>query len=158
MTGVTPLTLCRLHGATFIALRTSGEIRDRAHATARVIGPVAVVVNLAWVIWTLVLIGGGTVPRPTQISGRIAVLFAALLSSTDKDGWAFVASGFAIAAVLVFPGMLLYQGWSFHVFRARVKASAEKPAGAAATAPADGPSSPSTPPPRRRRNSRPACR
>jgi cytochrome d ubiquinol oxidase subunit II len=163
MTGVTLLTLCLLHGATFIALRTTGEIRVRAHAAARVIGVVAIVVNLAWVVWTLVVIGGGTVPQPTQIFGVIAVIFATLLSSTDNDGWAFAASAFAIAATIgqifialypnvmvsstnaaynltvnnaasdhyslivmtvaaaIFvPLVLLYQGWSFHVFRRRV--------------------------------------
>src|ERR1700733_15173759 len=165
MTGVTLLTLCLLHGATFIAMRTTGEIRDRAHAAAHRIGLVAIIVNLAWVIWTLVVIGGGTVPQPTQIFGVIAVVFAALLSSTDNDGWAFIASAFAIAAVIgqifialypnvmvsstntaynltvnnassdhyslvvmtvaaaIFvPIVLLYQGWSFHVFRRRVSA------------------------------------
>jgi cytochrome d ubiquinol oxidase subunit II len=165
MTGVTLLTLSLLHGATFIALRTTGEIRERAHSAARGIGLVAIVVNLAWVIWTLVVIGGGTVPQPTQIFGVIAVIFAALLSSTDNDGWAFVASAFAIAAVIgqifialypnvmvsstnaaynltvnnaasdhyslivmtvaaaiFLPLVLLYQGWSFHVFRRRVSA------------------------------------
>jgi len=136
---------------------------------------VAVVVNIAWVIWTLVVIGGGTVPEPTQIFGVIAVIFAWLLSSTDHDGWAFASSGFAIAAaigqmfialypnvmisststsynltvnntasghyalivmtvvaLIFFPLVLLYQGWSFHVFRARVKAPppAEDPSGA----------------------------
>jgi cytochrome d ubiquinol oxidase subunit II len=164
MTGVTLLTLCLLHGATFLALRTTGEIRDRARAAARLLGLVAIVVNIAWVIWTLVVIGGGTVPEPTQIFGLIAVIFAAALSSTDYDGWAFLASGFGIAAaigqifialypnvmisstnsaynltvnntasghyalvvmtivaVVFFPLVLLYQGWSFHVFRARVK-------------------------------------
>ena len=123
---------------------------------------VAIVVNLAWVVWTLVVIGGGTVPEPTQIFGVIAVIFAHGLASTDNDGWAFVASGFGIAAaigqifislypnvmvsstnhaynltvnnaaaghyglvvmtvvaVLFFPVVLLYQGWSFHVFRRR---------------------------------------
>ena len=116
-------------------------------------------------IWTLVVIGGGTVPEPTQIFGVIAVICAQLLASTDNDGWAFAASGFAIAAsvgqlfislypnvmisstnaaynltvnnaasahyalvvmtvvaVLFFPIVLLYQGWSFHVFRKRVSA------------------------------------
>jgi cytochrome bd ubiquinol oxidase subunit II len=164
MTGITLLTLCLLHGATFLALRTTGEIRDRARAFARVIGFVAIVVNIGWAIWTLVVIGGGTVPQPTQIFGVIAVIFAALLASTDHDGWAFAASGFAIAAAvgqifialypnvmvsstntaynltvnnsasghyalvvmtvvaaILFPLVLLYQGWSFHVFRARVK-------------------------------------
>jgi cytochrome d ubiquinol oxidase subunit II len=175
MTGVTLLTLCLLHGATFLALRTTDEIRARARAAARRIGLVAVLVNIAWAIWTLVVIGGGTVPEPTQIFGVIAVVFAWLLSSTDHDGWAFASSGFAIAAaigqmfialypnvmisstsasynltvnntasghyalivmtvvaLIFFPLVLLYQGWSFHVFRARVKAPppAEDPSGA----------------------------
>jgi len=165
MTGVTLLVLSLLHGATFLALRTTDEIRDRARAAGRVIGVVAIVLDIAWCIWTLVVIGGGTVPQPTQIFGVIAVIFATLLASTENDGWAFVASGFAIAAVigqifialypnvmvsstndaynltvnnaasghyalvvmtvvvvLFFPIVLLYQGWSFHVFRRRVSA------------------------------------
>jgi cytochrome d ubiquinol oxidase subunit II len=163
MTGVTLLALCLLHGATFLALRTTGEIRNRARAFGRVIGAVAIVVNLAWVVWTLVVIGGGTVPQPTQIFGMIAVIFATVLTTTNSDGWAFAASGIAIAAaigqifialypnvmvsstnsaysltvnnasaghyalfvmtlvtVVFFPIVLLYQGWSFHVFRHRV--------------------------------------
>jgi cytochrome d ubiquinol oxidase subunit II len=165
MTGVTLLVLCLLHGATFLALRTTGEIRDRAHSAARSIGIVAIVVNLAWVVWTLVVIGGGTLPEPTQIFGMVAVIIATLLATTDNDAWAFVASGFGIAAaigqlfislypnvmvsstndaynltvnnaaaghyglvvmtvvaVLFFPIVMLYQGWSFHVFRRRVSA------------------------------------
>jgi cytochrome bd ubiquinol oxidase subunit II len=165
MTGVTLLVLCLLHGATFLALRTTGELRDRARAAARAIGWVAIAINLAWVIWTLVVIGGGTVPEPTQIFGMIAVIFAQRLSISGYDGWAFVASGFGIAAaigqlfislypnvmvsstnhaynltvsnassdhyslvvmtvaaLLFFPLILLYQGWSFHVFRGRIRA------------------------------------
>ena len=165
MTGVTLLVLCLLHGATFLALRTTDGIRARAKSAARVLGLVAIFVNVAWCIWTLVVIGGGTVPEPTQIFGVIAVIFAQRLAGTDNDGWAFVASGFAIAAalgqifislypnvmvsstnhaynltvnnsasghyalvvmtvvaVLVLPIVLLYQGWSFHVFRGRVTA------------------------------------
>jgi cytochrome d ubiquinol oxidase subunit II len=165
MTGVTLLTLCLLHGATFLALRTTDEVRDRARAAGHVLGVVAVVINVAWAIWTLVVIGGGTLPQPTQIFGVIAVVFAALLARTNNDGWAFLASGFAIAAaigqifialypnvmvsstnsaynltvnnaaaghyglvvmtvvaVIFFPIVLLYQGWSFHVFRQRVSA------------------------------------
>jgi cytochrome bd ubiquinol oxidase subunit II len=165
MTGVTLLTLSLLHGATFLALRTTGEIRDRARAAGRRIGMVAIVVNLAWVVWTLVVIGGGTVPEPTQIFGLLAVIFAQQLARTNYDGWAFAASAFAIAAVigqifialypnvmisstnhaynltvnnaaaghyplvvmtvvavLLMPIVLLYQGWSFHVFRRRLSA------------------------------------
>jgi cytochrome d ubiquinol oxidase subunit II len=100
MTGVTLVMLCLLHGATFLALRTTGHLRDRARAAGRRIGVVAVLINLAWVVWTLVVIGGGTVPQPTQIFGMIAVIFAAALTNTHHDGWAFFASAFAIAAAL----------------------------------------------------------
>jgi cytochrome bd-type quinol oxidase subunit 2 len=100
MTGVTLLALCLMHGATFLALRTTGEIRERARACSRVIGPLAIALNVGWVVWTLVVIGGGTVPEPTQIFGLIGLIFAAGLSRTDYDGWAFAASGFAIAAAI----------------------------------------------------------
>ena len=98
----------------------------------------------------------------------LAVIAAVMLAATDHDGFAFAASGIAIAAcvgsifidlypnvmvsstnsaynltvsnaasggyalkvmtivtALLFPIVLLYQGWSFHVFRARVKAPPE---------------------------------
>jgi len=100
MTGATLLALSLMHGATFLGLRTTGAMRDRAHAAARTIGVVAIVLNLAWVIWTLVVVGGGTVPEPTQIFGMIALIFATVLAGSDYDGWAFAASGFAIAAGL----------------------------------------------------------
>ncbi len=165
MTGAALLSLSLLHGATFLALRTTGELRDRARAAARGIGLVALVVEVAWVVWTLVVIGGGRVPQPTQILAVLAVIFAQRLAGTDSDGWAFFASGVAIAAtvgeifialypnvmvsstshaynltvnnaasdhyslvvmtvaaVLLLPVVLLYQGWSFHVFRRRITA------------------------------------
>jgi cytochrome d ubiquinol oxidase subunit II len=165
MTGVTMVVLCLLQGATFLALRTTDEIRDRACAAGRLIGVAAFVINLAWIIWTLVVIGGGTVPEPTQIFGLIAVIFAAMLVGTNYNGWAFAASSFGIAAAIgqifialypnvmisstnaaynltvnnvasghyalvvmtvlagvVMPVVLLYQGWSFRVFRGRISA------------------------------------
>ena len=182
MTGVTLVTLSQLHGASFLGLRTTGHLRDRARAAGRVIGPVAILINLAWVVWTLVVIGGGTVPQPTQIFGMIAVIFAAALVRTDHDGWAFFASAFAIAAaigqifialypnvmvsstnaaynltvnnaaaghyslvvmtvaaLLLIPVVLAYQGWSFRVFRRRLTAqpaSAEAQEAAVAPRPA----------------------
>jgi cytochrome d ubiquinol oxidase subunit II len=50
-----------------------------------------------------------------------------------------------ITAVLVFPIVLFYQGWSFHVFRARLSAPAAQDTGATAATAADGPSGPQTP-------------
>ncbi len=170
MTGVTLLTLCLLHGATFVALRTTDQLRERARAVARLIGLVAIFVEIGWVAWTLVVIGGDTVPQPTQILAVIAVIFAQRLAGTNSDGWAFVSSGVAIAATvgqlfialypnvmvsstnhafnltvnnaaaghyslivmtvaaaLFMPFVLLYQAWSFYVFRRRLTAPPPTP-------------------------------
>ena len=164
-TGLTLLGLCLLHGATFLKLRTTDQLRERARALAR---PLGMGRDRArhWV--------GDLdahrrrrrdVPEPVEILAVLAVIFAARLASTDHDGWAFTASAIAIAAtvgsifidlyphvmvsstnaaydltvnnsasghyaltvmtivaVIFFPLVLIYQGWSFHVFRARVKA------------------------------------
>ncbi len=100
MTGVALLVLSLLQGVTFLKLRTTGELRLRTQVAASLIGPLAFVVNLAWVVWTLVVVGGGTVPQPTQIFGLIGVAFAAVLVRSDSDGWAFAASSFGIAAAI----------------------------------------------------------
>ena len=175
---MTLLVLCLLHGATFLKLRTTGEMRERARAVARPLGWAAIALVVGWVIWTLVA-GGATCPSRSRSLAVIAVIFAAVLASTDHDGWAFAASAFAIAAavgsifialypnvmvsstnpaynltvnnsasghyalivmtvvaVLFFPLVLLYQGWSFHVFRARVRAPSAQPDQPAAAVPA----------------------
>jgi cytochrome bd ubiquinol oxidase subunit II len=168
MTGVTLVGLCLLHGATFLKLKTTDVVRQRARAAARPLGWAAIALVIGHVIWTRSVAGGADVPDPVQILSVIAVIFAARLAvSESQDGWAFTASAIAIAstvgsifinlypnvmisstnaaysltvnnsasgsyalkvmtivAVIFFPVVLLYQGWSFHVFRARVKAPA----------------------------------
>ncbi len=168
-TGLTLVSLCLLHGASFLKLRTTGVLRERAGALARPLGWVAIAMVIGWVAWTLAVTGHADVPGPVEALAVLAVLFAARLASTDSDGWAFTTSAIAIAAtvgslfielyphvmvsstsaaydltvsntasghyalvvmtivtVLFFPLVLVYQGWSFHVFRARVKAPPAK--------------------------------
>jgi cytochrome bd ubiquinol oxidase subunit II len=164
-TGVTLVSLCLLHGATFLKLRTTDHVRERASALARPLGWVAIVFVVGWVIWTRSVAGGPDVPQPVEILAVIAAGFAARLAMTDHDGLSFSASAISIAAivgsifidlypnvmvsstkaaynltvnnaasghyalvvmtvvaVIFFPLVLLYQGWSFHVFRARLEA------------------------------------
>ncbi len=168
-TGLTLVSLCLLHGASFLKLRTTGVVRERAGALARPLGWVAIAMVIGWVAWTLAVTGHADVPGPVEALAVLAVLAAVRLASTDSDGWAFTTSAVAIAAtvgslfielyphvmvsstsaaydltvsntasghyalvvmtivtVLFFPLVLVYQGWSFHVFRARVKAPPAK--------------------------------
>jgi cytochrome d ubiquinol oxidase subunit II len=167
-TGLTLVGLCLLHGATFIKLKSTDGVRDRARALTGPLGWAATVLVIGFVVWTIVIANNRDVPDPIQILAVLAVIFAARLAvSEHHDGAAFTASTIAIAAVigsifinlypnvmvsstnsaynltvnnsasgsyalkvmtivaiLFVPLVIAYQGWSFHVFRARVKAPA----------------------------------
>lgn len=100
-TGLTLLGLCLLHGATFLKLKTTDVVRERARAVARPLGWAAVVLVIGHVIWTRVVAGGADVPEPVQILAVIAVIFAARLAISETyDGAAFAASAVTIAATV----------------------------------------------------------
>jgi cytochrome bd ubiquinol oxidase subunit II len=163
--GVTLVALCLLHGATFLALKTTGAVRQRASGFASkaawpVVGFVAVyagwtvalsaagpwrifavAVPLAAVVASAVLIRGGHQGRAfaataVGIGGTVAALFAnvypnVMVSSTSAANSLTVAgtaSGdyalkvMTVVAVVMTPVVLLYQGWSYWTFRARVSA------------------------------------
>jgi cytochrome d ubiquinol oxidase subunit II len=183
-TGLTLLGLSLLHGATFLMLKSTDAVRDRARAISRPLGWAAVGLVVGFVIWTRFVVATTQVPGPVEVLALIAVIFAARLARSDHhEGWAFTASATAIAAtvgsifidlypnvmvsstsaaynlsvnnsasghyalvvmtivtVLFLPLVLAYQGWSFYVFRARVRAPAASadgpPAVAGSTPPA----------------------
>jgi cytochrome d ubiquinol oxidase subunit II len=154
-TGLTLLVLCALHGAAFLALKTSGEVRRRARAVGLRLAVLAVIATLVFAIWS---------PSVTAALPVLAAVAAALLLRAGREGWSFTATAIAIgaavaslfaglhpnvlvsstgaaydltiagtasgsyalkvmtvvAAILV-PLVLLYQGWTYHVFRARVQ-------------------------------------
>jgi cytochrome bd ubiquinol oxidase subunit II len=162
-TGVTVVLLCLLHGASFLALKTAGEIRERAVRTGRRIAPVAAAAVLGFAVWTQVMAGQGVVALLVEVVAVLAAFAAAWLLGRGRDGRAFAATSLAMAAVVVsifvnlyprvmvstlgsstdltitntssapyslkvmtvaaavlFPVVLAYQGWTYYVFRRRV--------------------------------------
>src|SRR5271169_3532407 len=57
-TGLTFLALCLLHGATFLKLRTTDQVRKRARRVAGPLGWIAAALVVGFVIWTRVVAGG----------------------------------------------------------------------------------------------------
>ncbi len=100
-TGVTLLVLCVVHGATFIALKTSGDLSVRAARLAQRIAPIAALVLLAFVIWTHSIAGKGLLPNPVEISGVLAMAAAAWLIGADREGWGFAATTVAVALTVL---------------------------------------------------------
>ncbi|HUD38245.1 MAG TPA: cytochrome d ubiquinol oxidase subunit II [Streptosporangiaceae bacterium] len=100
-TGITLVVLCVVHGATFIALKTSGDLRARAARLARRAAPVAALVLLAFVIWTHSIAGKGLLPNPVEIAAVLAMLAGAWLVGNDQEGWGFATTTVAIALVVL---------------------------------------------------------
>jgi len=166
--GLAVVSIFAFHGASFLTLRTQGDLLDRAGRAARRLSLVAAALGTVFLIWTVVVAGDrndkGVFPpvlpavigiaalglavvfahRRSQIwafamtgLGTIAVvvtLFTSLfprvmVSSTDFANSLTVSSSasahytlavMSIVALIFVPLVLVYQGWTYHVFRQRV--------------------------------------
>jgi cytochrome d ubiquinol oxidase subunit II len=170
------VVLFALHGATYLTLRTSGELSRRAAATAGRLGPPAAVLAAGGVAWTVVVAHQNNqravlpVVIPAVVTGAL-VIGAAVLTARGRAGWTFAATGLAaigvvatiftglyprvlvsdpsfgnsltisnaaaghyalkvitVVAAICTPIILLYQGWTYYVFRARIGGGDEPPA------------------------------
>jgi cytochrome d ubiquinol oxidase subunit II len=100
-TGITLVALCIVHGCTFIALKTTGDLRGRAARLAIRAAPVTAAVLLAFVIWTHAIAGKGLLPNPVEIAGVLSIMAAAWLIRDDREGWAFATTTTAIALTVL---------------------------------------------------------
>ncbi|MFG3051040.1 cytochrome d ubiquinol oxidase subunit II [Kitasatospora sp. NPDC048239] len=160
--GLVTLSLFTFHGAVFAALKTVGDIRDRARRMALQLGLVAAVLALVFLVWTQADSGNGW--SLAALVTAVATLLGALVATRlGREGWAFILSGATIAAAVAMlflalfpdvmpstldpdwsltvsnaasspytlklmtivaavftPLVLLYQGWTYWVFRKRI--------------------------------------
>ena len=100
-TGVTLLAICVTHGATFLAMKTSGDVRGRAVAIARRSAPGTGLVVLAFALWTHAIAGKGLLINPVEIIAILAVFSAAWLARANLEGWAFAATTLAMATTVL---------------------------------------------------------
>ena len=175
--GVAVVLLFAFHGATFLTLRTTGELVARAEHAARRLAIPAALVAAGFMAWTVVVamdrndkdlfppafpaalgiaaialavvfLFAGRHGRAFGMTGLatislVATLFVSLyprvlVSSPDSensltvDGAAsshYALTVMTVVAVLLVPAVLLYQGWTYYVFRRRVSGGREELAG-----------------------------
>ena len=166
--GIAFVLVCAFHGASYLTLRTSGDLCERARRAARALAIPAVAVGAGYLVWTVVV----AVDRnqkdvfPPILPAAIAIAafaLSALLVYAGRNGLAFASSAvgtlslvatlftslyprvmvsspdfgnsltvpgsasahytlavMTVVALIVTPLVLLYQGWTYYVFRARV--------------------------------------
>jgi cytochrome bd ubiquinol oxidase subunit II len=166
--GVTIVLLFAFHGSTFLTLRTTGDLCERAAAAARRLSVVAALAVAGFLSWTVAVAVDRNdkdvfPPILPAALGIGAVALAMLFVFGRRSGWAFVMTALAtvlwvatvftslyprvmvsspdfgnsltvdgassahytlvlmsVVAAIFLPLVLLYQGWTYHVFRARV--------------------------------------
>jgi cytochrome bd ubiquinol oxidase subunit II len=101
LTGITLVAVCVLHGATFIALKTTDEVRERAWRVAKRVSPVTMLLVLAFISWTHVQSGGGAFLNLIELIGCLAVIAAVWEVWADHEGWAFTMTTVTIASCIV---------------------------------------------------------
>jgi cytochrome d ubiquinol oxidase subunit II len=173
--GIAFVLIFAFHGASFLTLRTTGDLCNRARQAARALAVPAVAAGAAFLIWTVAV----AVDRndkdvfPPVLPAAIAIAAlasAALLIYAGRSGLAFtmtvlgtaaaVATLFTglyprvivsspdfgnsltvadaasahytlavmtVVALIVTPVVLLYEGWTYYVFRARVTGEEVQP-------------------------------
>ena len=157
-TGLTLLSLSVLHGATFLALKTEGAVRERSRAIGvrglagdagrlgrlrRVVADVLSVLAAVAVLAAGALLRAGregwafaatAAAMAATLSSLFVDLFPNVLISSTDAAYNLTVSGAAsgsyalkvmtVAAAVFVPLVLLYQSWTYRVFRARVHDSA----------------------------------
>src|SRR5206468_2986336 len=103
--GLAVVLLFAFHGATFLTMRMSGELHERARKAARMLSLPAVVVAAAFVIWTVAVAVDHNdknvfPPLLPALAAIGALVLAASFVFMGRAGWSFTATGIGtIAAV-----------------------------------------------------------
>ena len=160
--GLVTLTIFLTHGAIFLAMKTDGDVRERAGAFAARISVVTLVLAGVWAVWAQLEFSGKPWTWGAVAVAAVALVLVVGATRVRREGIAFTASAVAIVAavVLIFgsmfpdvmpafdaansltvdnasstdytltvmtwvaviltPLVLLYQGWTYWVFRKRL--------------------------------------
>ena len=118
LAGVATVLLFALHGATFLTLRTHRDLGVRAAAAARALSVPAVVAVVAGAaaIATVATLFTGLYPRELVSDPT----FANSLTVTGAATEHYALTVITVVGAVLLPIVLLYQGWTYHVLRARL--------------------------------------
>ena len=83
-----------------LALKTTGDIRERARAMAEKVVLLVIVLGATFLLWTQFAYGKGWTWVPVAL-GAGGLIFAALMNRSGREGLAFIGTGITVAAAVV---------------------------------------------------------
>ena len=165
--GLSTLSLFTLHGALFLALKTEGDLQERAHKIANQLWLPTVIIILLYVVAAYfasdIFTRLGINPGISAVAAAAALLAAGWFARNRRHGWGFLMTALTIlfivitlfrglfprvmvsssnpdwsltiynassspytltvmtiVALIFVPIVLVYQGWTYWVFRGRI--------------------------------------
>ncbi len=131
LAGLMTLTLFTYHGALFLDLKTTADIRQKAHDTALKLWLPALLLVLGFIVasWfaTDMFTRGGMLPLLSAVIAGAALLLSGWFLRKKRSGWAFAMTGvtIAFATITVFAGLYprvmvssLNEAWSLTIYSA----------------------------------------
>ncbi|MFZ1362036.1 MAG: cytochrome d ubiquinol oxidase subunit II [Candidatus Nanopelagicales bacterium] len=106
--GLTTLTLFLAHGAVFIALKTSGDIRDRATKLAPKLTLIAAVIAVAFLLWTQLAYSDKGYTWIVAIVAALAWVTSLLCQLKTREGWAFFFNSVTLVSAVAFLFLVLF--------------------------------------------------
>lgn len=106
--GLTTLTLFLAHGAVFIALKTSGDIRERAAKLAPKLTLVAAVIAVAFLLWTQLAYSDKGYTWIVAIVAALAWVVSLLCQLKLREGWAFFFNSVTLVSAVAFLFCVLF--------------------------------------------------
>ena len=105
--GLTTAGLFLTHGAVFLALKTRGDIRERANALAARIGLAAAAAAVGFLGWTVAAYANRIEAGFVAAAAAGALVGGLAANRAGREGWAFLGSAFAIglAVIALFTGL-----------------------------------------------------
>ncbi len=118
--GLVTLTLFLTHGAIFLTLKMSGDIRERAHALVTKIGLTAAVLAVVFLLWTQLSYSDKTWTWVTILTAAGCWLAGLGMNIKRREGWAFIFSALTLALTVVSLFGVLYPNVMPNIDRALV--------------------------------------
>jgi len=97
--GLVTLSLFLTHGAMFVALKTTGDLRHRARHLSVKVGLVAAVLAVVFLLWTQ-LDTGDVASAVAFVVAALALVGGIAMARAGREGWAFAGTFVTIGAAV----------------------------------------------------------